>query len=116
MKISNDGKFIAVGCEKSLRIFELPILKKEFEPLLIYKHFTHFHNDTISNLNWSNDSKFIITASKDTTFRLCNLMKIKNYTPFLFTGHKRKVVNAVFSEDNERIFSISKVDLILFRI
>ena len=87
----------------------MPKLKKEFEPLVLYKNYTHFHNDSITNLCWSSDSRFIITSSKDGTFRICNLHKLKNYIPFLFTGHKRKIINAIFSEDNERIFSISKV-------
>lgn len=108
MKISPNGKFIAVAVQKSLRIYEMPSLSKEYEPLVLYKNYTRWQNDTIVSINWSNDSRFILTGSKDTTVRLMNLYKLPNYIPFMFTGHKRKIVNAFFSEDNSRIFSISK--------
>ena len=113
MKISSNGKFLAVAIQKSLRIYEMPCLAKEFEPLVLYKNYTRWQNDTIISINWSSDSRFILTGSKDTTVRLMNLYKLNNYIPFMFTGHKRKIVNAFFSEDNKRIFSISK-DGILF--
>ncbi len=113
MKISPNGRFIAVGLQKSLRIYEMPNLSKEYEPLVLYKNYTRWQNDDIISINWSNDSRFILTGSKDTTIRLMNLYKLPNYIPFMFTGHKRKIVNAFFSEDNSRIFSISK-DGVLF--
>lgn len=91
----------------------MPCLAKEYEPLVLYKNYTRWQNDTIVSICWSNDSRFILTGSKDTTTRLMNLFKLKDYIPFMFTGHKRKVVNAFFSEDNKRIFSISK-DGVLF--
>lgn len=94
--------------EKSLRLYELPQNHKEFEALVLYKNYTHFHNDTITCLNWTKDSKFVLSGSKDGTVRLLNMHKIKDYIPFLFTGHKKKIINAVFSEDNLRIYSISK--------
>jgi periodic tryptophan protein 2 len=108
LKISKDGKFVAVACNKSLRIFEMPRLIKEFEPLVLYKNYTHWQNDEITSINWSNDSRFVLTASKDTTVRLLNLFKIDGYVPLCLSGHKRKIVNALFSEDNLRIYSISK--------
>jgi len=113
MKISPNGKFVAVAVQKSLRIYEMPSLSKEYEPLVLYKNYTRWQNDTIISINWSGDSRFILTGSKDTTVRLLNLFKLPNYIPFMFTGHKRRIVNAFFSEDNSRIFSISK-DGILF--
>jgi len=91
----------------------MPNLSKEYEPLVLYKNYTRWQNDTIISINWSGDSRFILTGSKDSTVRLMNLYKLPNYIPFMFTGHKRKIVNAFFSEDNSRIFSISK-DGVLF--
>jgi periodic tryptophan protein 2 len=91
----------------------MPSLAREYEPLVLYKNYTRWQNDKIISVNWSSDSRFILTGSKDTTVRLMNLYKIKNYIPFMFTGHKKQIVNAFFSEDNIRIFSISK-DGILF--
>jgi periodic tryptophan protein 2 len=86
----------------------MPRLIKEYEPLVLYKNYTHWQNDEITSINWSSDSRFILTGSKDTTVRLLNLFKIEGYIPFCFTGNKRKIINAMFSEDNLRIYSISK--------
>jgi periodic tryptophan protein 2 len=108
IKISPNGKFLAAACNKSLKIFEMPSLLKEYEPLVLYKNYTHWQNDTITSISWSSDSRFVLTGSKDTTVRLLNLFKIKDYVPFMFSGHKKKIVNAMFSEDNKRIFSVSK--------
>lgn len=113
LKISKNGKFLAVAIDKGFKIFEMPRLLKEFEPLVLYKNYTHWHNDEINSISWSSDSRFVLTGSKDTTVRLLNLFKLDGYIPFSFTGHKKKVVNAMFSEDNERIYSISK-DGVLF--
>jgi len=115
MKISPDGKFIAVACDKSLRIYEMPRLMREFEPFVMYKNYTLWHYDTITSLCWSKDSRFILTGSKDTSVRLCNLHRLRNFIPFLFSGHRKKIVNAMFSEDNMRIFSLSKVINIIYQ-
>ena len=82
-------------------------LVKQFETLVLYKQYTALHADKISSIEFSKDSRFVLTGSKDMTVRLLNLYKIDNYSPFVFTGHKKKVVNAMFSEDNTRIYSIS---------
>ena len=109
IKISPDGKFLAVASERALKIFEMPHSgRKDYEPLVLYKHYTHWQNDTITSLFWTSDSRFVLSGSKDCTVRLLNLFKIENYIPFMFTGHKSKIINAMFSEDNSRIFSISK--------
>ena len=42
-----------------------------------------------------------------------NVFKIKNYVPFKFIGHKKKIVKCFFSEDNLRIFSVSQDGVIL---
>ena len=113
LKISPDNNFLAVSINKSIKIFEMPKMKKEFEPFVLYRNYTSFHNDKITCLNWSNDSRFILTGSKDTSVRLLNVFKIKNYIPLMFTGHRKKLINCFFSEDNNRIYSISQ-DGIMF--
>ncbi len=113
LKISPDNNFLAVSINKSIKIFEMPKMKKEFEPFVLYRNYTSFHNDKITCLNWSNDSRFILTGAKDTSVRLLNVFKIKNYIPLMFTGHRKKLINCFFSEDNNRIYSISQ-DGIMF--
>lgn len=108
LKISPDDNFVAVSINKSLKIFEMPKMTKEYEPFVLYKNYTAWHSDKITCLNWSHDSRFVLTGGKDTSVRLLNVFKIKDYVPLMFTGHKKKVVNCVFSEDMNRIYSISQ--------
>ena len=113
IKISNDNNFLVVSIKNNIKIFQLPLLKKQIEPLILIKNYNNFHEDVITSLNWSNDSKFILSGSKDNSVRLLNVFKIKNYVPFKFIGHKKKIIKCFFSEDNLRIFSISQDGIIL---
>ena len=113
MKISPNNKFLAVSINKGVQIFEMPNLIKEYEPFVLYRKYTAFHNDKITSINWSADSRFILTGSKDTNVRILNVFKIKGYYPFTFTGHKKKIITALFSHDMNRIYSISQDGMIL---
>ena len=113
LKISPNNKFLAVGIGKGVQIFEMPNLIKEYEPFVLYRKYTAFHNDKITSINWSYDSRFILTGSKDTNVRILNLFKIPGYYPFTFTGHKKKIITALFSKDMNRIYSISQDGLLL---
>ena len=113
LKISPNNKFLAVGIGKGVQIFEMPNLIKEYEPFVLYRKYTTFHNDKITSINWSYDSRFILTGSKDTNVRILNLFKIPGYYPYTFTGHKKKIITALFSKDMNRIYSISQDGLLL---
>ena len=106
LKISPNNKFLAVGIGKGVQIFEMPNLIKEYEPFVLYRKYTAFHNDKITSINWSYDSRFILTGSKDTNVRILNY-------PYTFTGHKKKIITALFSKDMNRIYSISQDGLLL---
>ena len=58
---------MAVAIQKSLRVYEMPSLAREYEPLVLYKNYTRWQNDKIISINWSSDSRFILTGSKDKT-------------------------------------------------
>ena len=113
LKISPNNKFLAVGIGKGVEIFEMPNLIKEYEPFVLYRKYTSFHNDKITSINWSYDSRFILTGSKDTNVRILNLFKIPGYYPYTFTGHKKKIITAIFSKDMNRIYSISQDGILL---
>lgn len=102
------GNFICVGIKNGVQIYELPkFLTKQIEPLVFIKSYTGLHSEPVKSITWSNDNRFVLTGSKDNSVRLLNLFKIEGYSPLIFTGHKKKIVNAFFSEDNTKIYSIS---------
>jgi periodic tryptophan protein 2 len=114
LKSSPCGNFICIGIKNGVQIYELPkFLTKQIEPLVFIKSYTGLHSDAVKSITWSNDSRFVLTGSKDNSVRLLNLFKIEGYSPFIFTGHKKKIINAFFSEDNSKIFTIS-ADGVLF--
>ena len=109
-----DSKFFAVATGKKLKIFESPTVShKTFSPLVLYKKYANIHSDDISGITWTNDSRFMLTWSKDLTLKMMSLHKIKDFLPFTFSGNHKKIVSAFFSEDNSRIFTISENGVVL---
>ena len=91
-----------------MKIFESPNMEhKTFSPLILYKKYGNLHSDDIIGISWTNDSRFFLTWSDDLTVKMMSLHKIKGFLPFTFSGNHKKIVRAFFSEDNERIFTIS---------
>lgn len=107
ISFSNDNQFFAVACHNVIRIFEVPSLKKTFAPLKLFKKYNKMHTDDVISLHWSEDSRFLLSSASDLTIKLFSLHKLPNFVPITFSGNKHPIVRAFFSENNDRIFSIS---------
>ena len=108
LTFSPDSKFFAVATGKRMKIFESPsVTHKVFSPLILYKKYGNLHSEDIRGISWSTDSRFFITWSDDLTVKMMSLHKIEGFLPFTFSGNHKKIVSAFFSEDNQRIFTIS---------
>jgi periodic tryptophan protein 2 len=105
---SNDSKFLACGVEKNLRVFERPPNHHHIEPLLLLKKYTAIHSEPITALEFSPDSRFVISASKDLTIRLTNLFTLPNFIPYVLSGHRDKILSLLVWEDFSKILSISR--------
>lgn len=79
---------------------------KVYSPLILYKKYANIHSEDIVGVNWSVDSRFFLTWSTDLTMKMMSLHKIEGFLPFTFSGNKKQIVKAFFSEDNTRIFSV----------
>lgn len=66
------------------------------------------HFDDVRHIEWSNDSRFFLTASKDLTVRIWSLNAEEGFTPTVLSGHKQAVIGAWFSKDQETIYTVSK--------
>ena len=113
ISFSHDNKFFAIACDSRIRIFETPALKKSFAPLSLFKKYNKMHTGAVVNLSWSEDSRFIVSASEDMTIKLFSLHKLDGFIPITFSGNKHPIVKAFFSQGNERVFSLSKDGTIL---
>lgn len=85
----------------------------EFAPFVKYRHYVG-HHDTVQNIEWSSDSRFFLSSSKDLTARVWSLNPEQGFTPTVLGGHRTTVYAAWFSNDQETIYTISK-DGALFR-
>ncbi|RYP18585.1 hypothetical protein DL765_003870 [Monosporascus sp. GIB2] len=114
LAFSPSGRHFAVGLGRKIEVWQVPSTpdanaegQLEFAPFV--RHHTHTgHFDDVRWIEWSNDSRFFLTASKDLTTRIWSLNAEEGFTPTVLSGHKQAVVGAWFSKDQETIYTVSK--------
>ncbi|KAK8164707.1 WD40-repeat-containing domain protein [Phyllosticta citrichinensis] len=85
----------------------------EFAPFVRHRVYTG-HYDLVQSIEWSSDSRFFLTASKDLTARIWSLDPEEGFVPTTLAGHRQAVVGAWFSKNQEIMYTVSK-DGALFR-
>ncbi|KAL1970757.1 hypothetical protein VTN77DRAFT_2591 [Rasamsonia byssochlamydoides] len=120
LKFSPSGRHFAVGVGRRLQIWHTPSApgtdgsgEIEFAPFVLHRDLAG-HFDIIQNIEWSSDSRFILTASKDLTARVWSLDPEDGFEPTTLAGHRYGVKAAYFSADQETIYTVSQ-DGALFR-
>jgi periodic tryptophan protein 2 len=74
----------------------------EFAPFVRHRVYTG-HFDSVQNLEWSSDSRFFLSASKDLTSRIWSLDPEDGFVPTTLAGHRQAVLGAWFSKDQETV-------------
>ncbi|KAK0925648.1 U3 snoRNP protein [Friedmanniomyces endolithicus] len=126
LKFSPSGTHFAVALGRKIEVWKTPSTPGstegidddesgglEFAPFVRYRQYVS-HHDTVQNIEWSSDSRFFLSASKDLTARIWSLDPEEGFTPTVLAGHRTAVYAAWFSHDQETIYTISK-DGALFR-
>ncbi|KAI1505866.1 WD40-repeat-containing domain protein [Biscogniauxia marginata] len=114
LAFSPSGRHFAVGLGRKTEVWQVPSTpdsngegELEFAPFV--RHHTHMgHFDDVRHIEWSTDSRFFLTASKDLTTRIWCLNAEEGFTPTVLSGHKQAIVGAWFSRDQESIYTVSK--------
>lgn len=114
LAFSPDGHHFAVGLGRTIEVWHTPSTPGadteeglEFAPFV--KHHTHAqHHDTVQSIQWSSDSRFFLSASKDLTARVWSLNLEDGFVPTTLAGHREGVLEAWFSRDQESIYTISQ--------
>lgn len=114
VSFSPSGRYFAVGLGRKLEVWHVPSTpdvnadgEVEFAPFV--RHHVHVgHFDDVRHIEWSSDSRFFLTASKDLTARIWSLHPEEGFTPTVLSGHRQGIVAAYFSKDQETIYTISK--------
>ena len=114
LAFSPSGRHFAVGVGRQIEVWHTPSTpdqnvdgELEFAPFIRHRVYTG-HYDTVQNLEWSGDSRFILSASKDLTARIWSLDPEEGFVPTTMSGHREGVLGAYFSKDQETIYTISK--------
>jgi len=79
----------------------------EFAPFVKHREYVA-HHDTVQSIEWSSDSRFFLSASKDLTARVWSLDPEEGFTATTLGGHRQAVYGAWFSADQETIWTVSK--------
>ncbi|KXH67293.1 hypothetical protein CSAL01_09342 [Colletotrichum salicis] len=114
LSFSPSGRYFVVGLGRKIEVWHVPSTpdanaegELEFAPFV--KHHTHTqHFDEVRSIEWSSDSRFFLSTSKDLTARIWSLDREEGFVPTVLSGHKQAVVGAWFSEDQETIYTVSK--------
>ena len=124
LKFSPDGKFFAACIGRYVELWHAPSspgtqagYEIDFAPFV--RHHVHAgHYDTVQSIQWSADSRFFLSGSKDLTSRLWSVNPEDGFVPTVLAGHRQGVINAWFSADQESVsqpqFKVNLM-LILFR-
>lgn len=74
----------------------------EFAPFVRHRVYAG-HFDSVQSIEWSTDSRFFLSASRDLTARVWSLDPEDGFVPTTIGGHRQAVVGAWFSKDQETV-------------
>lgn len=114
LSFSPSGRHFVAALGRKIEVWHVPSTpdtnaegELEFAPFV--RHHTHTqHFDDVRYLEWSADSRFFLSASKDLTARIWSLDAEEGFIPTVLSGHRQGVVGAWFSKDQETIYTVSK--------
>lgn len=114
LSFSPCGKYFVVGLQRKIEVWHVPSTpdaneegQLEFAPFV--RHHTHTqHFEEVRSIEWSSDSRFFLSSSKDLTARIWSVEPEEYFVPTVLSGHKGPVVGTWFSEDQETIYTVSK--------
>lgn len=107
------GRHFAVGVGRQIEVWHTPSIpdvadgELEFAPFVRHRAYTS-HFDTVQSIEWSTDSRFFLSASRDLTARIWSLDPEEGFIPTTLGGHRQAVLGAWFSKDQETIYTVSK--------
>lgn len=106
---SPSGRHFAVGLGRFVEVWQTPTApdsteegELEFAPFVRHRVYAG-HYDTVQNLEWSGDSRFFLSTSKDLTARIWSLNPVEGFVPTTLAGHRTAVIGGWFSKDQESV-------------
>jgi len=107
IRFSPDDKYVAISHGNKVQLWKTPGVKREFTPFVHHRTYAGHYGDILS-VEWSPDSKFFVTGSKDLSARIFSVDPYPDFHPYTLAGHRDYVVGAFFSEDGNEIYTIGR--------
>ena len=108
VRFSPDGKWVAFALGRLTQVWATPALERSFVPFALHDTFGG-HGDDVTTLEWSADSLFIASGSKDTGVRVHPLHRIPGLQPCNLTGHRSAVRGVFFADASaESLYVVTK--------
>ncbi|KAI9047224.1 hypothetical protein LZ554_008678 [Drepanopeziza brunnea f. sp. 'monogermtubi'] len=114
LAFSPSGRYFAVGLERHVEVWHTPSTpdqnadgELDFAPFVLHRRYAG-HSDVVRAIEWSGDSRFFLSSSKDLTARIWSLETEDVSAKTVLGGHREGVLGAYFSKDQETIYTISK--------
>lgn len=106
IEFSPDGKFLLVAAGRLLQVWATPVLERTFTPFSM--HHTHAaHTDDITCLQWSRDSQYFVSGSKDLTVRIFRLHAAVGFVPAALAGHRGHLRGVFFDNARRELLTIT---------
>ena len=104
LKFDPTGKLFAVGKDKKVQIWKAPPKFKEFSPFRLLKTIGR-HTQEITCMDWSSDSKFLVTGGRDHSVII---NPIFGGQPITFSAHRNQIIGCFFAKGDRTVYSVSK--------
>lgn len=112
LKFSPCGQYLAVSSGKKVQLWLAPPKEREFSPLVRLRQYGG-HTDDVVVMDWSSDSRFLVTGSRDNTARIWTVAGLHGYVPFVFSGHRQRLSGVFFGAGNEVLYTVAKDGAVL---
>ena len=118
LEFSPSGGHFAAGIGRQIEVWHTPTTLEstedgtlEFAPFVRHRTYTG-HYDTVEHIQWSSDSRFFLSASKDLSARIWSLNPTQGFVPTTLSGHRQAVRAAWFSKDQETVGMVPLVSFL----
>lgn len=89
-----------------VQVWRAPGLRREFSPFVLHRTYTG-HTGDVTCVDWSPNSKYLVTGSKDLHARIYSLDPVDGFVPVTLMGHRDALVGVSFAA-NDTIYTVSR--------
>uniref|UniRef100_A0A0R3WQM0 WD_REPEATS_REGION domain-containing protein n=1 Tax=Hydatigena taeniaeformis TaxID=6205 RepID=A0A0R3WQM0_HYDTA len=106
LSFSPNGKYLAIAKNHAIMVFLAPEPERSMNSLELYR-FLYGFQDSVRNIDWSSDSRFIIAGSDDMTARILSVGKCEKLIIYTLSGHRAPVFARFCSDHSLDCFTLS---------